>query len=83
MPIINNISKNSLNIDKNSKLEFLEFWDDFEEKYYASLTATPRFMKLWRAEKCPDIFKIKLDLETLSLSKEVAFKKINIKLEEI
>ncbi|MDZ5010860.1 hypothetical protein GNF77_18575, partial [Clostridium perfringens] len=44
VPLVNNINKESLCIDKDSKLEFFEFWDDFEEKYYASLTATPKFM---------------------------------------
>lgn len=83
VPLVNNINKESLCIDKDSKLEFFEFWDDFEEKYYASLTATPKFMKLWREEKCPNIFKIKIDMENLTLTKEIAFKKINIKLGEI
>ncbi|WP_411170569.1 hypothetical protein ACH36K_08870 [Clostridium sp. MB05] len=83
VPLVNNINKESLCIDKDSKLEFFEFWDDFEEKYYASLTATPKFMKLWREEKCPNIFKIKIDMENLTLSKEIAFKKINIRFGEI
>jgi hypothetical protein len=83
VPLVNNINKESLCIDKDSKLEFFEFWDDFEEKYYASLTATPKFMKLWREEKCPNIFKIKIDMEDLTLSKEIAFKKINIRFGEI
>ena len=47
VPIVKNIKKDNLAIDKLSKLEFLEFFDDFEEKYYASLTATPKFMRLW------------------------------------
>lgn len=83
VPLVNNINKKSLCIDKDSKVEFFEFWDDFEEKYYASLTATPKFMKLWREEKCPNIFKIKIDIESLTLTKEIAFKKINIKLGEM
>ncbi|GAA0085353.1 hypothetical protein UT300007_17920 [Clostridium sp. CTA-7] len=83
VPLVNNINKDNLCIDKDSKLEFFEFWDDFEEKYYASLTATPKFMKLWREEKCPNIFKIKIDIENLTLSKEIAFKKINIRFGEI
>lgn len=83
VPIVNNINKDNLTIDKFSKLEFFEFFDDFEEKYYASLTATPKFMKLWRIEKCPNIFKIKIDSENLTLTKEVAFRKINIKLGEL
>lgn len=83
VPIVNNIDKENLSIDRFSKLEFLEFYDEFEEKYYSSLTATPKFMKLWRQEKCPYIFKIKIDPNTLELTKEVAFKKVNIKFESI
>ncbi|AYE33040.1 hypothetical protein [Clostridium septicum] len=77
VPIFNNINKNEINLDSNSKLEFLEFWDEFEEKYYSTLEATPKFMKLWREEGCPDIFKVKINRETLELKKEVVFKKIN------
>ena len=83
VPIVNNIDKEYLSIDRYSQLEFLEFYDEFEEKYYASFTATPKFMKLWRAERCPNIFKIKIDPETLSISKEIAFKKVNLKFESI
>lgn len=83
VPIVNNIDKNYLSIDRYSQLEFLEFYDEFEEKYYASFTATPKFMKLWREERCPNIFKIKIDPETLLISKEIAFKKINLKFESI
>ena len=83
VPIVNNIDKENIIIDKFSQLEFLEFYDEFEEKYYSSLTATPRFMKLWRQEKCPNIFKIKIDPKSLELTKEVAFKKVNIKFESI
>ena len=77
VPIFNNINKNEINLDSNSKLEFLEFWDEVEEKYYSTLEVTPKFMKLWREEGCPDIFKVKIHRETLELKKEVVFKKIN------
>ena len=83
VPIVKNINRNNLYIDKYSKLEFLEFYDEYEEKYYSSLTATPKFMKLWRQEKCPNIFKIKIDPLSLELTKEIAFKKVNIKFEQI
>ena len=77
-PIVNNLNKEELSLDRHSELEFLEFYDDFEEKYYSSFIATPKFMKLWRKENCPNIFKIKIDKENLNISKEIAFKKINI-----
>ncbi|MDV4151284.1 hypothetical protein R0131_10565 [Clostridium sp. AL.422] len=83
VPIVNNIDKDNICIDRHSKLEFLEFYDEFEEKYYSSLTATPKFMKIWRQEKCPNIFKIRINPETLELSKEIAFKKVNIEFESI
>lgn len=83
VPIVNNLEKNNIAIDKYSKLEFLEFYDEYEEKYYASLTATPKFMKLWRQEKCPDIFRIIIDPKNKELTKKIAFKKVNIKFESI
>ncbi|MGG7213904.1 hypothetical protein ACQPUY_09845 [Clostridium nigeriense] len=83
VPIVNNIDKDYLSIDRHSQLEFLEFYDEFEEKYYASFTATPKFMRIWRQERCPNIFKIRINPETLSLSKEIAFKKVNLKFESI
>ena len=55
--------------------EFLEFYDEFEENYY-SINATLNYM--WREENCPNIFKIKIDRESLEIKKEVAFKKLNI-----
>lgn len=79
VPIINNLDKDSISIDRYSKLEFLEFYDEYEEKYYASFTATPKFMKLWRMERCPNIFKIQINPETLIVTKEIAFKKVHIK----
>lgn len=78
IPIINNIKSENIVIDNKSKLEFLEFYDFFEEKYYSSFEATSKFMKIWRKERCPNIFKIKIDIETSKVSKEVAFKKIEI-----
>ena len=79
-PILNNLNKEEISIDKHSELEFLEFYDEFEEKYYASFLATPKFMRLWRKENCPNIFKIKIDKQTLNITKEIAFKRINIKI---
>ena len=36
-----------------------------------------RYMKKWREERCPNIFKIEIDKETLEIKKEVIFKKID------
>lgn len=78
VPIFNNIDKSKIKLDIRSQLQFLEFWDDFDEKYYSTIVATPKFMKIWREENCPNIFKIKINPETLELSKEIAFKRLDI-----
>lgn len=78
MPIVNNIDKKDKYIDENT-IDFLEFWDDFEEKEFISTIATAKFMKLWRKENCPNIFKIHVNKETLLVEKEIAFKKLILK----
>ena len=40
-------------------------------------------MKIWRRENCPNIFKIKINKDDLSISKEIAFKKIELKLSKL
>lgn len=77
IPIINNIGKENIKIDKYSKLCFLEFSDDFDERYFYSFQVDVRYMKKWREERCPNIFKIEIDKEKLEVKKEVVFKKIN------
>lgn len=78
VPIFNNIPKDRLALDKKSILSYLEFSDDFDEKYYYTLTATPKYMRLWREENCPNIYKVSIDKESLTLEKEVAFKKVKL-----
>ena len=34
LPIIKNLDKNNIKLDRYSKLSYLEFSDDFDEKYY-------------------------------------------------
>ena len=77
LPIINNIGKENIKIDRHSKLSFLEFSDDFDEKYFYIFQVNARYMKKWREERCPNIFKIEIDKETLEIKKEVIFKKID------
>ena len=79
LPIVNNIENTDKEIDK-STMDFFEFWDDFEEKEFTSTLATAKFMKLWRKENCPNIFKIHINKETLLVEKEIAFKKIDTKI---
>jgi len=75
IPIINNINIEDLKLDSKSINEFLEFYDEFEEKHYYSIRATAKFMRIWREENCPNIFKVKINMETLEIEKEVVFKK--------
>lgn len=77
VPIFNNINKEKIIIDKHSKLSYLEFSDKFDEKYYYTFQVTPKYMKKWREEDCPNIFKIEINVETKELSKEIIFKKIS------
>lgn len=80
IPILNNIPKNQIKLDPYSQLYFLEFWDEYEERYYSIIEASPQFMKYWRYEGCPNIFKVMINKDTLEVKKEVAFKKIQLHL---
>lgn len=80
IPIFNNIPKENIKLDAKSILSYLEFSDDFDEKYYYTISANPRYMKAWRAEKCPSIYKITINKESLNLEKEVVFKKVTLEL---
>lgn len=77
-PIFNNLSKESLRVDKNSLLSYLEFSDDFDEKYYYTLTADAKYMRLWREENCPNIYKVSINIDDLTIEKEVAFRKVKL-----
>lgn len=76
VPIMNNIDKENVKLDRYSKLSFLEFSDDFDEKYFYILEANAKYMKKWREEGCPNIFKIEINKDTLEIKKEIIFKKI-------
>ena len=76
VPIMNNIDKENIKLDRYSKLSFLEFSDDFDEKYFYILEANAKYMKKWREEGCPNIFKIEINKDTLEKKKEIIFKKI-------
>lgn len=76
VPIMNNIDKENIKLDRYSKLSFLEFSDDFDEKYFYILEANAKYMKRWREEGCPNIFKIEINKDTLEIKKEIIFKKI-------
>lgn len=78
IPLFNNIPKENLILDKKSILSYLEFSDDFDEKYYYTLIANAKYMKMWRIENCPNIYKVTIDINDLTLEKSIAFQKIKI-----
>ena len=75
-PIFNNIKKEDLKINKNSITFFLEFSDEFDERYYYITEAHANYMKKWREVNCPYIYKITLNIEKNTMDKEVAFKRL-------
>lgn len=75
-PIINNLDKSLISINKDSKLEVLEFSDEYEEIYYYNYKATPTYMKKWREEGCPPIFKITINLEDITVEKNIVFERL-------
>lgn len=76
-PIFRNIPKEDIIIDRYSLLYYLEFSDDYDEKYYYKTSANATYMKKWREEGCPCIYKINIDIENRSISKEIAFQRIS------
>lgn len=76
-PILRNISSNEIKVDKFSIDYYLEFSDEYDEKYYHKTEANALFMKKWRLEGCPNIYKVIINKEEGTLSKELAFKKIS------
>ena len=78
IPIFNNLPKDIIILDKQSILSYLEFSDNFDEKYYYTLVPSAKYMKLWRIENCPNIYRISIDIESLTFDKIIAFKKIEL-----
>lgn len=78
VPICKNIPKENFALDKRSILSYLEFSDLYDENYYTDVEATPRYMRKWREEGCPDIYRITIDKENYEIKKEVVFKKHKI-----
>jgi len=82
IPICNNIDKENLKLDKKSILSYLEFSDYYDKNYYTDVDATAKYMKKWREEGCPDIYRITIDQDNYDIKKEVAFKRHKIKIKE-
>ena len=80
VPICKNIDKSQLELDKKSLLSYLEFSDYYDENYYTDIEASASYMKRWRNEGCPDIYKIKIDENTYEITKEIVLKKPRVSL---
>jgi len=82
VPVCNNVEKEKIILDKKSILSYLEFSDCYDQNYYTDIEATAKYMKKWREEGCPDIYRITIDQDNYKIKKEVAFKKHKIKIKE-
>lgn len=78
VPICNNIGEGNMILDKKSILSYLEFSDYYDQNYYTDVEATAKYMKKWREEGCPDIYRITIDKDGYTIKKEVAFKRNKI-----
>lgn len=76
IPIVNNLGKDNIKFEESSINEFLEFSDFYEEQTYYTGKATATYMKKWREEECPKIFKVIINKETLEIDKFVAFERL-------
>ncbi|MPQ45113.1 hypothetical protein [Clostridium tarantellae] len=75
LPIINNFHKKYIYFDENSISEFLEFSDEYDDKYYYSYKANASYMKKWREEFCPKIYKVIIDKNKISINKNIIFER--------
>lgn len=76
LPIINNLKKEDFHIDEKSIEYYFEFSDEYEGEFFYTCKATAAYMKLWREEACPEIFKVRIDFKDKKAEKIIAFKKI-------
>lgn len=76
VPICSNLKREDFEIDKTSVLSYLEFSDEYDENYFNELEADGKYMKKWREEGCPEIYKISINAETKDVKKEISFKKL-------
>lgn len=74
-PLIKNLSKDLIKIDKESVRYFFEFSDEYEEKFFYAIKANAKYMKKWREQGCPKIFKVTLTND-FEIKKDIAFEKV-------
>ena len=65
LPILNNYKKDNIEIDKDSIVEFFQFSDLYDEKYYYTTKIS---------EQCPNIYKISINRESKEVNYRIAFK---------
>jgi len=78
IPIVNNYKYSEIKFDENSLNTYLEFSDCFDDKYYYETEFTPKYMKKWRKEGCPNIYKITIDKKMKTIKKDLVFRKRSI-----
>ena len=76
LPVIQNVPSELLIMDEESIDNFLEFSDEYDEIFYYAAKATSGYMKKWREESCPRIFKVIIEKDTMKVSKEIAFERL-------
>lgn len=74
LPILNNYKKDNIEIDKDSIVEFFQFSDLYDEKYYYTTKVSDKYMRLWISEQCPNIYKISINRESKEVNYRIAFK---------
>lgn len=71
------IPKNQIDLYKDSIDFYLEYSDSYDDKYYYRTEANASYMRNWREEGCPIIYKINIDKIDKSINKEIAFKRLS------
>ncbi|GIM28617.1 hypothetical protein CPJCM30710_12830 [Clostridium polyendosporum] len=75
LPVVNNLDKKLVRIDKRSINSFIEFSDEYDKNYYCTTEANFKYMKKWREVGCPKIYRIDIDCEGIEVVKTLAFER--------
>lgn len=75
-PLFKNSKDSDIKLETSSIREFLEFSDDYEENYYYKEKADANYMKLWRENSCPYIYKYTIDISNNQIYKQICFQKL-------
>lgn len=75
LPVVNNLDKKLVKIDKRSINSFMEFSDEYDKNYYCTTEVDFKYMKKWRDVGCPKIYKIDIDYEDIEVVKTLAFER--------